>query len=330
MGKVTINGPKTPVTRGSNGVAAATTPNVCKMPGPPAPFVPTPLPNVGRSGLSPEGYSKTVKINGQPVALEGATFGSQGDVASKGTGGGIVSSAAHGITKFIGPGSMNVKIEGKRVHLLGDPMLNNCGPGGSPPNAATMMGIVQEPGYGTASQADPRPGHEEGGEPYCPPTDEEFKDRRNQLARDRSPGGRHEHAAAKHNEPEILRAEGEMKRAHGESRSCLSTGNDHKVTHSCKHCGAPMGAEIDHVGQDRSGTMHAVEAKSGADFYPAKSEDETGRNRRQMKRNVMLARNADMGVIYKIPGGHDKAEQQIRKLAGGLGMPPGKLQVIQI
>src|SRR5262249_49724951 len=40
------------------------------------------------------------------------------------------------------PGSMNVKIEGKNVHLLGEPMLNNCGPGGSPPNTgATMMGF---------------------------------------------------------------------------------------------------------------------------------------------------------------------------------------------
>ncbi len=145
MSKVAINAPKTPVTKGSNSVAAATVPNVCKMPGPPAPFVPTPLPNIGRSNISPKGYSKTVKINGHPVALEGATFGSQGDIASKGTGGGIVSSAAHGITRFVGPGSMNVKIEGKRVQLLGDPMLNNCGPNGNPPNAATMMGVVHKP-----------------------------------------------------------------------------------------------------------------------------------------------------------------------------------------
>ena len=37
---------------------------------------------------------------------------------------------------------MNVKIEGKNVHLLGDPMLNNCGPSGSPPNTgATMQGF---------------------------------------------------------------------------------------------------------------------------------------------------------------------------------------------
>jgi hypothetical protein len=36
---------------------------------------------------------------------------------------------------------MTVKIEGKNVHLLGDSMLNNCGPSGSPPNTgATMLG----------------------------------------------------------------------------------------------------------------------------------------------------------------------------------------------
>ncbi|WP_342376228.1 DUF4150 domain-containing protein [Myxococcus stipitatus] len=143
MGTVAINPPKTPVTKGSSGIAAATLPNICKMPGPPAPFVPTPLPNIGKSGDSPKGYSKSVTIDGQPVAIAGASFGSQGDMASKGTGGGLVSSNTHGPTKFIGPGSMNVQIEGKSVQLLSDPMLNNCGPGGSPANAATMTGIVQ-------------------------------------------------------------------------------------------------------------------------------------------------------------------------------------------
>ena len=86
---VAINPPKTPVTKGSNGIAAATVPNICKMPGPPAPFVPTPLPNIGRSSLSPKGYSKKVKIKKKPVAIKGATFASQGDIASKGTGGGL-------------------------------------------------------------------------------------------------------------------------------------------------------------------------------------------------------------------------------------------------
>lgn len=145
MPKVAINAPKTPVTKGSNGIAAATIPNICKMPGPPAPFVPTPLPNIGKSDDSPKGYSTSVKIEGHTVAIRGASFGSMGDVASQGTGGGIVSSCTQGRTTFIGPGSLNVKIEGKNVQLLGDPMLNNCASGGSPANAATMMGVIQGP-----------------------------------------------------------------------------------------------------------------------------------------------------------------------------------------
>ncbi len=146
MSKVTINAPKTPVTEGSSGIAAATLPNVCKMPGPPAPFVPTPLPNIGNSGQDPQKYTKTVTIAGKKVAIQGSTFGSRGDVASKGTGGGIVSANVEGPTRFVGPGAMDVKFDGKNVQLLGDPMLNNCGPSGSPANAATMLGVVQAAG----------------------------------------------------------------------------------------------------------------------------------------------------------------------------------------
>jgi uncharacterized Zn-binding protein involved in type VI secretion len=142
---VGVNPPKTPCTKGSHGKAKNTIPNVCKMPGPPAPFVPTPLPNIGKSELAPKGYSTTVKIEGQAVAIRGATFESIGDVASKGTGGGLISANTQGPTKFITPGSMNVKIEGKNVHQLGEPMLNNCGPSGSPPNTgATMSGLDQD------------------------------------------------------------------------------------------------------------------------------------------------------------------------------------------
>jgi hypothetical protein len=121
--------------------AQATTPNVCKMPGPPAPFVPTPLPNTGMSNLSPSKYSKKVKIEKTTVAIGQATFNSIGDIASKGTGGGLVSANAHGATKFIPPGSMTVKIEGKSPHLHGEQMLNNCASGGTPPNTgATLSG----------------------------------------------------------------------------------------------------------------------------------------------------------------------------------------------
>lgn len=142
MPSVAVNPPKTPVTKGSSSIAAATLPNVCKMPGPPAPFVPTPLPNIGQSGKDPKDYSTSVKIEGQAVAIRGSSFGSSGDIASKGTGGGLISMNTEGPTKFIGPGSMDVQIEGKNVQYLGDPMMNNCGPSGSPANAATMTGVV--------------------------------------------------------------------------------------------------------------------------------------------------------------------------------------------
>jgi uncharacterized Zn-binding protein involved in type VI secretion len=152
MSSVAVNPPKTPVTKGSSGIAAATLPNICKMPGPPAPFVPTPLPNIGQSGKQPDGYSTTVKVEGEFVAIAGASFGSSGDIASKGTGGGIVSNNAEGPTKFIAPGSLNVQIEGKNVQYLGDQTLNNCGPGGSPANSATMTGTVQAPALAAVTE----------------------------------------------------------------------------------------------------------------------------------------------------------------------------------
>jgi uncharacterized Zn-binding protein involved in type VI secretion len=125
MGEVTVNPPKTPVTENSNGLKVAAMPNVCKMPGPPAPFVPTPLPNIGKSGDSPSGYSTKVTMMGKNVAIKGASFKSMGDVASKATGGGLISASTHDVTEFVGPGSMDVQVEGKAVQLLGDVMTNN-------------------------------------------------------------------------------------------------------------------------------------------------------------------------------------------------------------
>ncbi len=142
--KVAVHPPKTPVTKGSKGVAKATIPNVCKMPGPPAPFVPSPLPNIAQSDSSPKGYTKTVKVQGKTVAVRGASFKSKGDAASKGTGGGLVSANTHGPAKFITPGSLTVKFDGKSVHLLGEPMLNNCGASGMPPNTGATMGGVNQ------------------------------------------------------------------------------------------------------------------------------------------------------------------------------------------
>jgi uncharacterized Zn-binding protein involved in type VI secretion len=137
MSSVGVNPPHTPVTEGSGGKALATMPNVCKMPGPPAPFVPTPLPNIGTSGDSLTDGSTTVKFEGSKIAIKGSYFMSQpsGDVASQGTGGGIVSAKTQGKTEWVAPGSMDVKADGKNIQLLGDAVSNN---GGSPANAATM------------------------------------------------------------------------------------------------------------------------------------------------------------------------------------------------
>lgn len=123
--KVAVNPPKTPLTKGSSGISTAAVPNVCKMPGPPAPFVPTPLPNIAKTGDSPSGYTKDVKVEGKAVAIKGCSFKSMGDVASKATGGGLVSATTHGEAKIVSPGSMNVKFEGKAVHLLSDMTTNN-------------------------------------------------------------------------------------------------------------------------------------------------------------------------------------------------------------
>ena len=148
---ITVNPPKTPVTEGSGGKSLATTPNVCKMPGPPAPFVPTPLPNLGTSGDRLHDGTTTVKFEGKKVAIKGSYFMSQpsGDVASQGTGGGIISARTEGKTEWLAPGSMDVKAEGKNIQLLGDAMGNN---GGSPVNAATMKEL--QDALGGVAEAD--------------------------------------------------------------------------------------------------------------------------------------------------------------------------------
>jgi hypothetical protein len=150
MSTIAVNPPKTPVTEGSGGKALATTPNVCKMPGPPAPFVPTPLPNLGTSGDRLHDGTTTVKFEGKKVAIKGSYFMSQpsGDVVSQGTGGGLISSKTQGKTEWLAPGSMDVKAEGKNIQLLGDAMSNN---GGSPANAATIKELQDAIGVEAAT-----------------------------------------------------------------------------------------------------------------------------------------------------------------------------------
>jgi uncharacterized Zn-binding protein involved in type VI secretion len=293
MSTVGVNPPKTAVTKGSSGIAAATLPNVCKMPGPPAPFVPTPLPNIGMSGSSPEGYSKTVTIEGQPVAIQGAKFGSRGDIASKATGGGLVSANTHGPTKFLGPGSMNVKFEGKNVQLLGDPMLNNCGPSGSPANAATMSGLVQVPEAVLYPELVGNPtlcttggdhryeAHEANGE-------ESLEQKISTAKKDKSKGIQFEGLAAEHN-----MKSGELKRS-----SQLSGDTDReKVYMKCAVCGKyPREVDQLHDGATPGAAPILVEVKSKRKLELPQLV--------QLGRNIKAVKQGGAsGLIYKVPVG---------------------------
>ncbi|WP_342373772.1 DUF4150 domain-containing protein [Myxococcus stipitatus] len=292
--KVAVNPPRTPVTAGSKAVAAATVPNVCKMPGPPAPFVPTPLPNIGRSNLSPSGYSQSVLIEGEKVAIRGASFGSQGDMASKGTGGGLVSANTHGETKFVAPGSMDVKFEGKNVQLLGDAMSNNHG---GPANAATLMGVLQSP-LAPDLPAD-------GDESAC---DHEWE-----VA---DPGKTPEQAAAENNaridankgKPSMKEAmrgpefENKAVQANMEFMKIQTVGQGYK----CKKCGQYQ--EVDIVGQSR-----VAEAKSRK-FKGVKNASKQSRRVRDIQQKLFdKSQNPLAKLDGSIPDNPDSAKKYLER-----------------
>ena len=96
-------------------------PDVCKTPTPGGP-VPVPYPNTAKSADLVSG-SKTVKINGQSVAIKGCNFCvSTGD--EPGSAGGVASGKTKGKAEFVSY-SFDVKIEGKNVCRHGDLMTHN-------------------------------------------------------------------------------------------------------------------------------------------------------------------------------------------------------------
>jgi uncharacterized Zn-binding protein involved in type VI secretion len=120
----------TVVHKTSNGVVSFF-PDVCLTPTPGGP-VPIPYPNIAMSKDTDKG-SKTVKIDGNPVMLQGSVFStSTGDEA--GSNGGVASGVTKGKAEFINY-SFDVQIEGKCVPRLGDQMLGNKG---SAPNTPPM------------------------------------------------------------------------------------------------------------------------------------------------------------------------------------------------
>lgn len=137
---------RTVVHASSNGIAMAF-PDVCKTPSPAGP-IPIPYPNIAQSSNTAMG-SKTVKIDGNPIMLDGSNFStSTGDEAGS-AGGGVVSNTIKGKAEFVNY-SFDVKVEGKNVPRLGDLMLQNKM---SSPNTPPMP-EVQPPIIGLASLDD--------------------------------------------------------------------------------------------------------------------------------------------------------------------------------
>ena len=140
---------RTVVHAASNGVAAAF-PDVCKTPAPPAPPIPIPYPNVAMSSDTAQG-SSDVKIDGNPIMLQGSNFAtSTGDEA--GVAGGVVSGKIKGKAEFVAY-SFDVMIEGKSVPRLADLMVQNKG--GSPntppmPEVQPPVVVVALPGMDPA------------------------------------------------------------------------------------------------------------------------------------------------------------------------------------
>ena len=109
------------IAHGGSGGMSTVFPDVCKTPSPGGP-IPIPYPNIGKSADTSGGPS-SVKVEGNMPMVKGATYStSSGDEA--GTIGGVVSSTNMGVCEFM-MYSFDVKLEGKNVCRLGDPLFHN-------------------------------------------------------------------------------------------------------------------------------------------------------------------------------------------------------------
>lgn len=99
-------------------------PCVGKTPGPPAPFVPIPYPNVSKGGDTDQGSTKTM-ADGKPIALkDSSVFSTSTGNEAATAGGGLVTAKQKGKSSYF-MYSMDVKIEGKEVPRAFDIMAGN-------------------------------------------------------------------------------------------------------------------------------------------------------------------------------------------------------------
>ena len=119
--KVYANG-RTIVHKGDGQVNASAPPDVCKTPSPGGP-VPTPYVNVAKSKDLTSGTKRT-KIDGKPVAIDGAKISTSTGNEAGTAGGGLLSSKTKGKLTWVTK-SPNVKFEGKGVIRFMDTALHN-------------------------------------------------------------------------------------------------------------------------------------------------------------------------------------------------------------
>jgi len=99
-------------------------PCVGKTPGPPAPFIPIPYPNISKGKDTTDG-SKKVTADGKEVALKNSsTFSTSVGNEAATAGGGLVTAKQKGKSNYF-MYSMDVKIEGKEVPRAFDIMAGN-------------------------------------------------------------------------------------------------------------------------------------------------------------------------------------------------------------
>ena len=132
---IKVNGVShTLVHRGSQGVSAATLPDVCRTPMPGGP-VAVPYPNVSRSATLSDGTVSVKVDGGMSAAVKGSVFASSsGDEA--GALGGVASGTCGRESSWI-LYSFDVKMEGRNACRLTDKMLQNHG------NSADLAGEMQ-------------------------------------------------------------------------------------------------------------------------------------------------------------------------------------------
>jgi hypothetical protein len=141
---VTTNADGMSVVHASSSGVNTIFPDVCKVPAPPAPPIPVPMPNIGQSSDTADG-SSTVKVDGNPIMTKSSNYNmSSGDEA--GTLFGLVSSKNKGKALPI-LYATTVKTDGANTFRLTDIMQQNCGgSGNTPPGTTVEPPVIGIPG----------------------------------------------------------------------------------------------------------------------------------------------------------------------------------------